>query len=55
MDDKTKAMILAVIARAPEWLRNDLTAKDGEAKVRAEETLAAMIADALDKDDSADA
>lgn len=39
--------ILAVIARTPDWLRNDLVAEDRSARTRAEETLAAMIAAAL--------
>jgi hypothetical protein len=49
MDDKTKTRILSVIERAPQWLRNDLAAKDASARARAEETLAAMLADMLDE------
>ena len=49
MDEETKATILAVIERAPQWIRHDLPAKDSAARARAEETLAAMIADALNK------
>ncbi|MCB4859042.1 MULTISPECIES: hypothetical protein [Sphingobium] len=41
------ALILRVIARAPQWLRHDLESKDAAARGRAEETLAAMISDAL--------
>jgi hypothetical protein len=40
--------ILRVVERAPQWIRRDLDAKDPVARIRAEETLAAMIADALD-------
>jgi hypothetical protein len=40
MDDKTKTRILGVIERAPQWLRNDLAAKDPAARARAEEALA---------------
>jgi hypothetical protein len=49
MDDKTKARILGVIERAPQWLRNDLAAKDASARARAEEALAAMLVDVLDE------
>ncbi|WIW91112.1 hypothetical protein K3M67_20325 (plasmid) [Sphingobium sp. V4] len=41
------AVILWVIKRAPQWLRHDLDSKDAAARGRAEETLAAMISDAL--------
>jgi len=47
MDEKIKATILRVIERAPQWLRHDLESKDAAARGRAEETLAAMIGDAL--------
>lgn len=47
MDDDTNAKILRVIERAPQWLRHDLESKDAAARRRAEETLAAMISDAL--------
>jgi hypothetical protein len=47
MDDEMKAIILGVIERAPQWIRHDLAAKDAATRARAEETLAAMIADAL--------
>lgn len=47
MDEKTNDTILRVIERAPQWLRHDLESKDAAARARAEETLAAMISDAL--------
>lgn len=47
MTQLNKILILRVIERAPQWLRHDLTSKDSAARSRAEETLAAMIADAL--------
>ena len=47
MDDEMKAILLGVIERAPEWIRHDLAAKDAATRARAEETLAAMTADAL--------
>ena len=36
-----------VIGCAPEWIRQDLVAKEPAARVRAEEALSAMIAAAL--------
>ncbi|WP_198162943.1 hypothetical protein [Sphingobium sp. TCM1] len=47
MADETNAIILRVVERAPQWLRHDLESKDAAARRRAEETLAAMISDAL--------
>lgn len=47
MDENITAIILRVIERAPQWLRHDLEAKDVNARRRAEETLAAMLTDAL--------
>lgn len=40
--------ILWVIEREPQWVRHDLDTKDPVARIRAEESLAAMIAAALD-------
>jgi hypothetical protein len=51
MSEHIQSAILAVIERAPQWIRQDLTAKDAAARTRAEESLAAMIADALGKVD----
>lgn len=39
--------ITAVLGRAPSWIRQDLLAKEYAIRVRAEEALAAMIADAI--------
>lgn len=47
MNEALTDMILAVIGRAPEWIRHDLVAKDAAIRTRAEERLAAMIANAL--------
>jgi len=41
------ALIVKAIKHAPDWLRHDLTSKDMTVRLRAEETLAAMIAAAL--------
>jgi len=53
MEEKMNAMILKVIERAPQWLRHDLGSRDAAARGRAEETLAAMIRDALTNGNSA--
>ena len=42
-------VILQVLQRAPQWIRHDLEAKDPPIRVRAEETLAAMISNALEE------
>lgn len=47
MSDDVQATITAVIARAPEWIRQELLSKEESMRVRAEEALAAMIAGAL--------
>nr|WP_176392367.1 DUF6771 family protein [Sphingomonas sp. CDS-1] len=47
MNEDLSRIILAVLERAPEWIRHDLAAKDAAIRARAEETLAAMIANAL--------
>ncbi len=46
MDEETKAIILRVLERTPQWIRHDLASKDSSVRARAEETLAAMIANA---------
>lgn len=48
MKDTASVLILRVLERAPQWVRHDLGAKDEAIRTRAEETLAAMIASALD-------
>nr|WP_211185048.1 MULTISPECIES: DUF6771 family protein [unclassified Novosphingobium] len=52
IDDTASAVILCVIERAPQWIRHDLDAKDEAICTRAEETLAAMIANALREESS---
>jgi hypothetical protein len=47
--------ILRVVKRAPQWIRRDLEAKNPAARIRAEEALAAMIAEALNLRTAADA
>lgn len=48
MDDRIREIITATLTRMPEWIRHDLVAKDAAVRERAEETLAAMIASALE-------
>ncbi len=50
-DTVTADIITAVIARAPQWIRHDLASSDAALRVRAEESLAAMIAAALAESD----
>jgi hypothetical protein len=40
-------LVEKMLARAPEWVRVDLAARDPLQRQRAEETLAAMIASAI--------
>ena len=49
-DDEITAKILKAITHAPDWLREELKAKDSAVRLRAEETLAAMVAAALKLD-----
>jgi len=42
--------VTEVIRRAPEWVRRDLTSSNAKTRRRAEETLAGIIAAALDLD-----
>jgi hypothetical protein len=47
MQDDLQATITAIIARTPEWVRQELLSKEQATRARAEEALAAMIAGAL--------
>lgn len=47
MDEKLTNLITTIVGRVPQWIRHDLLSKDAAVKQRAEETLAAMIANAL--------
>jgi hypothetical protein len=49
MNDALQATITSVIARAPDWMRQDLVSKDAIVRQRAEETLGAMIANAMNE------
>ncbi|MGK2911816.1 MAG: DUF6771 family protein [Sphingobium sp.] len=45
------ATITAVLAKAPQWIRHDISSSDAALRVRAEESLAAIIAAALQAQD----
>jgi hypothetical protein len=47
MGNDLEVIVAAVLARAPDWIRRDLLAKDPAVRTQAEETLAAIIANAL--------
>lgn len=53
MNGDPTQIIHSVVQRAPQWIRHDLAAKDEGLRARAEETMAAMIADALVKREAA--
>ena len=42
--------ILAVVERVPDWVRRDLSSRDEIARQRAQETLAGLIANAVNED-----
>ena len=46
------ALVTAVLAKAPEWIRKDLATKESVIRTRAEEALAALITAELIKDGS---
>ena len=52
MTEDLDVTILAILKRAPEWIRRDLMSKDQGARMRAEEAFAAMLADALRRAES---
>ncbi|MDO9368222.1 MAG: hypothetical protein Q7T68_06605 [Sphingopyxis sp.] len=49
MTDELATVVLSAIERAPQWIRRDLDSQDRIVRVQAEESLAAIIADALRK------
>ena len=44
-------IVHGVIAKAPQWIRQELMSKDSASRERAEEALAAMIASAIAEKD----
>lgn len=49
MNDDQLAVLTATIARAPEWIRQELLSKEKATRARAEEALAAMISGSLQR------
>jgi hypothetical protein len=47
-------LVLRVLERAPQWVRQDLLSGDAVVRARAEETLAAMISSALQQSQATD-
>jgi len=47
-------LVLRVLERAPQWVRQDLLSGDPAVRARAEETLAAMISSALQESQATD-
>ena len=48
MKPDTTMLVLRMLERTPLWIRHDLQSQDQMTRRRAEETLAAMIANTLD-------
>jgi hypothetical protein len=51
MSEDLQATITAIIARTPDWIRQELLSKEKATRARAEEALGAMIAGALTETD----
>lgn len=47
-DPSLASIVLAVLQRAPAWVRVDLTSTDATLRTRAEEVLATMIVSAIE-------
>lgn len=47
MDQNINDLLAKAVTRLPDWVRHDLAAKDSIVRQRAEETLVAMIVNAL--------
>ena len=51
MSEDLQATITAIVARTPDWIRQELLSKEKATRARAEEALGAMIAGALTETD----
>ncbi|MFZ5747864.1 MAG: hypothetical protein ACOY45_09440 [Pseudomonadota bacterium] len=51
MSENLQATITAIIARTPDWIRQELLSKEKATRERAEEALGAMIAGAFEETD----
>ena len=49
MEQTTKDALLKAVARLPDWIRHDLAGKDAALRMRAEEALAAMLMDVVER------
>lgn len=49
MSNELSERVLAALVRLPDWTRRDLSSRDDATRQRAEESMAATIAAALDK------
>ena len=52
MSEDLQATITAIVARTPDWIRQEMLSKEKATRARAEEALGAMIAGALTESDS---
>lgn len=52
MNGAINQLVLSVLARAPQWVKQEMLSPDPIVRARAEETLAAMISSALDESES---
>lgn len=52
MNGAINQLVLGVLARAPQWVKQEMLSADPIVRARAEETLAAMISSALDESES---
>ncbi len=48
MNGAINQLVLSVLSRAPQWVKQEMLSPDPIVRARAEETLAAMISSALD-------
>lgn len=50
MDSETLAKVIArAVKKLPDWVRHDLSSNDKAVRIRAEETLTAILAAAIEK------
>jgi hypothetical protein len=49
MSEDLQATVTAIVARTPDWIRQELLSKEKATRARAEEALGAMIAGALEE------
>ncbi|WP_439487092.1 hypothetical protein [Blastomonas fulva] len=52
MNGAINQLVLSVLSRAPQWVKQEMLSPDPIVRARAEETLAAMISSALDESET---